>query len=82
MPPRTILPLRAVSPIHQPNQVLLENRPTLQTGVLRSHNLTVASSPEEMNESSAGLICNDRTLPISSLILLIEQIALTYFHDP
>lgn len=61
-----ILQLHAVDPGHQPNQrYSCGSRLTLQTGVLRSHNRTVASSPEEMNESSAGLMCNDLTLYIS-----------------
>lgn len=63
-----------VAPVHQLQVYLIPrnankcegpNGLTLHTGVLRSHNLTVASSPEEMNESSAGLICSDRTLSIS-----------------
>jgi hypothetical protein len=81
MPLQMNLPLHEVGPVHQPSQSASEIGPTLQTGVLRSHNLTVASSPEDINESSAGLICNDRTLPISAL-LLIASVRLTYSHDP
>jgi hypothetical protein len=82
MPLQMILLLHAVGPIHQPHNFLLESGLTLQTGVLRSHNRTVASSPEEMNESSAGLICNDRTLFVSSLLHHVESFGLTYSHDP
>lgn len=56
---------REEDPIHQPQPIPSERRRTRQTGVLRSHNLTVLSSPDEMNESSAGDICKARTLLIS-----------------
>ena len=64
------LPLRAVIPIISINHLSTYNLLyglTLQTGVLKSQSLTVISSPEEMKESSAGDICIDRTLTISSI---------------
>ena len=64
------LPLRAVIPIISINHLSTSNLLyglTLQTGVLKSQSLTVISSPEEMKESSAGDICIDRTLLVSSI---------------